>query len=53
MIVIIAVIILIAGAWIAARRYQVWRDRRDLLAPNSDLWAHTLPYEPSARERRQ
>jgi hypothetical protein len=34
-------------------RYKRWRDRRDLIASPADLWAHTLPYEPSARERRQ
>jgi hypothetical protein len=42
-----------AVLWLAARRYIAWRDNRPMIASNADLWAHTLPYEPSARERRQ
>jgi hypothetical protein len=40
-------------AYGAARRYAAWRDSRPMIARNADLWAHTMPYEPSARERRQ
>lgn len=40
-------------AYTAAGRYKRYRDRRSMLARYRDLWAHTLPYEPSARERRQ
>jgi hypothetical protein len=50
-IAIIAVSLIAAIA--AARTYASWRNRRPIIASNADLWAHTLPYEPSARERRQ
>jgi uncharacterized iron-regulated membrane protein len=50
-IAIIAVGLIAAVA--AARAYVTWRNRRPIIASNADLWAHTLPYEPSARERRQ
>jgi hypothetical protein len=52
-ILFLAVVALGAVTALGLRRYAAWRDRRDCLALNSDLQALTLPYERSARERRQ
>ena len=51
--IIVGIAIALIVAVLAARSYATWRNRQPLIASNADLWAHTLPYEPSARERRQ
>ena len=53
MIALFCLFIALVLAFAAIGRYKRWRDRQDLIAPASSLWAHTLPYEPAARERRQ
>jgi anti-sigma-K factor RskA len=51
--IIAAIAIGLIVAVLVARAYATWRNRQPLIASSADLWAHTLPYEPSARERRQ
>jgi hypothetical protein len=53
MIALVCLLVALIVAYTAIGRYRRWRDRRDLIASPQALWAHTLPYEPSARERRQ
>jgi hypothetical protein len=53
MIALLFLALALAIAFTSVGRYKRWRDRRDMIASTSDLWAHTLPYEPAARERRQ
>lgn len=48
-----AVIAGVVIAFFAVRRYIRWRDRQSMIASPQDLWAHTMAYEPKARERRQ
>lgn len=47
----VVVFIVIAG-FMTAVKYRRWRDGRDLIALNSDLWNLRMPYEHTARERR-
>lgn len=49
----VGILLAVIAGIIAMRRYEIWRDKRDRTALNSDLWDLTLPYEPKARERRQ
>jgi hypothetical protein len=53
MIIFCLIIVAPVAALLLARAYLAWRINRPLIASNADLWAHTLPYEPAARERRQ